>query len=593
MCGISGEIRFDGMKADIPAVASVTRHMHRRGEDGEGVLAFDNIALGHRRLSIYDLSAKAQQPMFDPMLGLAVAFNGAIYNYRTLRNELQEKGYAFFSTSDTEVLLKAYHCWGMDMFSRLQGMFAFAIWERDSGKLVLARDRMGVKPLYYTHTESYMRFASTLPALLSQNTDRSLDKEALHYYLSFHAIPEPLTLVRSIRKLEPGSVMTIDRDGIVKKQRYWELCFASDDEHSIHTENEWLEELHMALSDAIKRRMTADVPVGILLSGGLDSSLLVALTASATNQPLPTFSIGFESTEQERGDEFYYSDMIAKRFSTDHHKLFVKMPDLKDAFTECVAAMSEPMPSHDVIAFYMLSKEVAKHVKVVQSGQGADELFAGYHWFQNIALPDDRSTQAVSQVLYDTVADNTYDEYLHMVTPEYHTSNLALSCMTQLCSKNHSPNTLDQLQQYESTIALTNGPLARVDNMTMAWGLEAREPFLDHKVVEIASRLPSDLKLKQGGKYLLKKIARKLLPDEVIDRSKGYFPVPKLKYLGKKEIGWLKEILSPAGLRSRGIFNPSYIKELFKNPQSHHTPLGASRLWQIGVLECWLQTHGI
>lgn len=593
MCGISGEIRFDGRRPDIMAMSAMTGIMHRRGEDGEGMIAFDNVVLGHRRLKIFDLSSKAQQPMMDPELGLAITFNGAIYNYRVLRNDLEEKGYRFFSSSDTEVLLKSYHCYGIKMLEKLEGMFAFAIYERDSGKIVLVRDRMGVKPLFYTHSSTYFRFASTLPALLSTGVNKAIDKEALHYYLTFHAIPEPLTLVAGMRKLEPGTVMTVEPNGIVKKHRYWEVCFASEDANHTQTENEWMEELEMSLTHAIKARLIADVPVGILLSGGLDSSLLVALISKTTNQSPPTFSIGFESTDEEAGDEFYYSDMVAKEFNTSHHKLFVKMPEIRDALSECVTQMSEPMPSHDVIAFYLLSQEVAKHVKAVQSGQGADELFAGYHWFQNIAFPDTHTTQAASQIIYDTIADNTYGEYLRIVNPEYHTPNLAFAYMKQLCGKNHSHNPLDQLQQYESTVALTNGPLARVDNMTMAWGLEAREPFLDHRVVELASRLPSALKLKQGGKYLLRKLARKLLPVEVVDRAKGYFPVPKLKYLGQKELDWLKDILSPERIRRRGIFQPFYVDELFKNPSGYHTPLGASRLWQIGVLECWLQAHAV
>lgn len=592
MCGISGEIRFDGKDTDIAAVAAVTRHMHRRGEDGEGIVSFGSKAFGHRRLKIFDLSEKAQQPMFDQKLGLAITFNGAIYNYLVLRRELQEKGYQFFSASDTEVLLKAYHCWGLDMLAKINGMFVFAIWERESGKTVLVRDRMGIKPLYYTHKPGYLRFASALPALLTCETDKIVDDEALHYYLMFHVVPEPLSLIKGINKLEPGTAMVIDADGRSRKHRYWKLDFLSAGENSVLTENEWLEQLEITLIDAVKCRLLADVPIGILLSGGLDSSLIVALIAETTNKAPSTFSIGFESTPEEAGDEFSYSDIIARRFSTDHHKIFVETPKMHKSLIGCIKAMSEPMPSHDNVGFYILSKEVKKHVTVVQSGQGADELFAGYHWFQNMDRKVVSYDKAAAE-LCDRIADNSYDDYLGIVSPERRTPNHALSYMERLCGENESRSMVDHLQQYESTCALTNGPVARVDNMTMAWGLEARVPFLDYHVAELACRMPARLKTRKGGKYLLKKLARKFLPEEIIDRPKGYFPVPRLKNPGVEEINWLKEILSPANIKKRALFNHSYIEKLFKSSRSGSTNLGASRLWQIGVLECWLQANRI
>lgn len=592
MCGISGELRFDGAQADIPAVTVMSRSQHRRGEDGEGLVSFGNVTLGHRRLKIFDLSDKAAQPLFDPNLGLAITFNGAIYNYQELRQQLYVKGYTFFSDSDTEVLLKAYHCWNLGMLHKIKGIFAFAIWERDSGRLIMARDRMGVKPLYYLKTPSFFRFASTLPALLASGIDRRINNEGLHYYFTFHIVPEPQTLIKDVYKLEPGSVMTVMPDGMVRKEQYWQLRFYAEKENETLTEREWIEKLEDALLRSIKERMVADVAVGVLLSGGLDSSLLVALLANVTNQSPMTFSIGFESCGGEQGDEFHYSDIIARHFSTNHTKIVIETPQLHESLMECIEAMAEPMVSHDAIGFYLLSKEVKKHVTVVQSGQGADELFAGYHWFQGMDY-NSVFTRASAETLYERVADNTYPEYFSMITPEYRTSNLTVDYMEDLCRKNGSSNMLDLLQQYESTAALSNGPLARVDNMTMAWGLEAREPFLDPELVRIACSMPASLKLRREGKYALKELGNKLLPKEVVERPKGYFPVPKLKKLGDQEVEWLRDMLAPGHIRKEGIFNPYYVEELLSNPSDYVTPLGASKLWQLAVLNCWMQTHNI
>ena len=592
MCGISGELRFDQQEADIAGVAAMSRSQHRRGKDGEGLMSFGKVTFGHRRLKIFDLSDKAQQPMVDPSLGLAITFNGAIYNYRELRQQLYAKGYTFFSDSDTEVLLKAYHCWKLSMLEKIQGIFAFAIWERDSGKLILVRDRMGVKPLYYVKSPSFFRFASTLPALLDSSAGKSINDEALQCYFTFHIIPEPQTLVKDIYKLEPGTVMTVTEDGAIQKKQYWQLRFYGEKENETLTEGEWIERLEDTLMHAVKSRTVADVPVGVLLSGGLDSSLLVALLANITNRPPLTFSIGFESTADEQGDEFYYSDIIAKHFSTEHTKIVIKTPQLHESLMECIASMSEPMVSHDAIAFYLLSKEVKKHVTVVQTGQGADELFAGYHWFQgmnyNTVFP-----RLAAENLYERIADNNYHDYFAMMEPEHRTRNIALDSMETLCKKNGSSHMIDLMQQYESTYALSNGPLARVDNMTMAWGLEAREPFLDPDLARLACRMPASLKLQREGKYVLKELGSKLLPREVVERPKGYFPVPKLKNPGKEEVNWLRDVLSPQHIKQEGIFNPSYVETLLDNPSDYVTPLGTSKLWQLGVLECWMQTHNI
>ncbi len=327
MCGIAGEIAR-GRPADLAAVEAMTNSLMSRGPDGSGVWARGGVALGHRRLAIIDLSSHGHQPMHDPELGLTVAFNGCIYNYPELRRQLLAKGYRFFSHSDTEVILKGYHEWGERVVDHLYGMFAFAVTEVESGRVVLARDRLGVKPLYWCDVYegrgvSTLRFASSLPALVaSGGVDTEIDPVALHHYLSFHSVvPAPHTILRGVRKLAPGTIMRVEPDGTRSEETYWEPVFERSAERANWSEPEWEEAILASLRTAVERRLVSDVPVGCLLSGGLDSSLIVGLLAEAGQHGLATFSIGFEAAGGEEGDEFKYSDVIARHYDTDHHQI--------------------------------------------------------------------------------------------------------------------------------------------------------------------------------------------------------------------------------------------------------------------------------
>lgn len=347
MCGICGEVRFDGAAASVTAVAAMADAMAPRGPDGAGVLARDRVALGHRRLTIIDLSSRAAQPMTDPTLGLSIVFNGCIYNYPELRAELEGRGYSFFSSGDTEVILKAYHAFGEDCVKRFHGMFAFAIHERDSGRVVLARDRFGIKPLYYSEAPGRLRFASSLQAILAAGAvDTSIDPIALHHYMSFHAVvPPPRTILAGVRKLPPATVRVIDADGTRRDTVYWRVSYERTSEEIATPGEVWRDRVLAALRTAVDRRMVADVPVGVLLSGGVDSSVIVALLAQAGQQGLKTFSIGFEDAHGEVGNEYQYSDLIAERFGTDHHKIFIPSSEMIEAMPATVAAMPEPMVS--------------------------------------------------------------------------------------------------------------------------------------------------------------------------------------------------------------------------------------------------------
>ena len=590
MCGLCGDIRFDGSTPDLTTIQTMAGTLAPRGPDAAGFFSQGSVALGHRRLSILDLTATGQQPMFDAALGLAVVFNGCIYNFRGLRRTLEQQGYRFFSQCDTEVILKAYHAWGPRCVERFLGMFAFAIWERESGRVVLARDRLGIKPLYLAETPGGLRFASTLPALLAAGgVDTTIDRQALHHYMSFHAVvPAPLTILRGVRKLPPATILTIEPDGTRREQTYWTLTVGARAKDRAMTAADWREAVRDALRIAVDRRRIADVPVGVLLSGGLDSSIVVALLADGGAADLKTFSIGFDSVGDVQGDEFRYSDLIAQQFATDHHRIRIAPERALSALPGAIAAMSEPMMSHDAIGFYLLSEEVAKHVKVVQSGQGADEIFAGYHWYPPMMRTNDPVGQYASVYF-----DRDHDEMGEALSPRLMNGDYSREFVENFFARAGGAQPIDNALALDTQIMLVDDPVKRVDNMTMAWGLEARVPFLDHELVELAARIPADLKVRAGGKWILKEAARAVVPAEVIDRPKGYFPVPALKYLRGPFLDFVRDILEAPAARQRGLFRREYVDRLLADPEGELTPKRHSKLWQVALLEGWLQSQGI
>ena len=570
----------------------MTATMSRRGPDGVGLWAHDDIALGHRRLKIIDLSSAGDQPMTDPELGLTIAFNGCIYNHRELRSELQAEGHRFFSTSDTEVILKAYARWGRDCVSHFKGMFAFALADRGHDTLMLARDRLGIKPLYLAEHDDSLRFASTLPALLAGGgIDTSIDPVALNHYLSWHSVvPAPRTILNGVRKLAPATTLLIDGDGRRDEQVYWRAEATRRDEHRGWSEEDWTEAVLEATRTAVKRRMVSDVPVGVLLSGGLDSSLIVALLADSGQERLSTFSIGFDDVGEQEGNEFHYSDVIADEFATDHHRIHIETSRMLPALGGAVDAMSEPMVSHDAVAFYLLSEEVAKSLKVVQSGQGADEVFAGYSWYPPLRDAPGTGADAYQAAFFDRTREEmpTILEASHLTD-----SDPSRAFLDAHFGRDGAQTPLDRGLRLDTEIMLVDDPVKRVDNMTMAWGLEARTPFLDHELVELAAACPPELKLAQGGKGVLKQAGRKVLPDVVIDRPKGYFPVPALSILEGETLELIGDLMGSQAARGRGLYRQDHVQMLLAAPTEHVTTIGGSKLWQLALLELWLQRHGL
>jgi asparagine synthase (glutamine-hydrolysing) len=590
MCGICGQISFNGQPADVEPVIKMTETMKERGPDALGLHVHGGTALGHRRLKIIDLSERAHQPMVDNALGLSIIYNGAIYNYDELRVELEGKGYDFFSYGDTEVILKAYHAWGKDCVKRFNGMFAFAIAHRDSGETFIARDRLGIKPLYFAKTAKAFCFASSLPALLVyDNIGKTIDPVALHHYMTFHSVvPAPHTILKDIKKVKPGTMLTVTPDGNVDEATYWTLDFTPSADEMHYGLEDWAELLLVHLRKAVKRRLTADVPVGVLLSGGLDSSLIVGLLAELGQWNVNTFSIGFKDVNGENGNEFAYSDIVANHFGTDHHRLEADDARVLPSLDRCIRAMSEPMVSHDCIGFYLLSEAVSQHVKVVQSGQGADEIFGGYHWYPPMMESKDGVYDYVSHFF-----DRPHTEYAAAVNTSFVGDDHSLDFVHRHFDQPGAQSAVDRALRIDTTVMLTDDPVKRVDNMTMAFGLEARVPFLDHELVEFSARIPATLKVVHGGKHVLKEAARSVIPDAVIDRPKGYFPVPALKYLDGDYLAFVADTLRSSKSRQRAIFNPEYIAHVLEKPDAHITPLKGSKLWQMAVLEHWLTVQGI
>lgn len=602
MCGICGEIYWNGQFASEQRLTPMLEAMHQRGPDDEGLWLNEHVGLGHKRLSIIDLSSGGHQPMQDDALTLV--FNGCIYNYESLKVELIELGHQFSSHSDTEVILKAYRQWGMDCVSRFEGMFAFAIWDDEQQQLLLARDRIGIKPLYYAPVDGGVRFASNTQALLAEgDLDTSIDPVGLHHQLTLHAvIPAPYTILKGIKKLEPGYWLIVNPDGQMYKKRFWHLEAKRPEnlngKAAPQTEQAWVDEVHIALKEAVHKRLTAsDVPVGVLLSGGLDSSLLVAMLAEAGVKNIKTFSIGFEDAPEEKGNEFEFSDLVVEHYQTDHQKYLISNDDVLPRLHEAIEAMSEPMVGQDAIAFYLLSEKVSQDVKVVMSGQGADEVFGGYFWYNKMAEAaqglDTSLPENALQAFAPYYFDRSHAEWLEVINPEYHIDDVTSSYIGDCLTEEGADTFLDQVLRLDTTTLIVDDPVKRVDNMTMAWGLEARVPFLDHKLLEVAMAAPTELKLKNDGKHILKEIGRGIVPDEIIDRPKVAFPMPALKYVRGEFFEFMKSLLTSPQALKRGIFNQDKLQTLLANPEAPEafTAIQGSKLWHAALLEFWLQKH--
>ena len=589
VCAIAGELAFRGARAETGAVQKMANALGTANANriwSNGWVAFDQIPLGNT-----DASASSQ-PTYDAEQELAVVFDGHLTNRDELYSELAQD-HRFRAVTDAEVILAAYSKWGEGFIERLHGEFVIALADLRRQRLLLCRDRLGGKPLYLAHLNGRLRFASTLPGLVaSGGIDTSVDKIGLHHYMSWHSIvPAPRSILAGVTKLPPATMHIVDSDGQLSERAYWQPDYSRSGAYADWDEHDWQEAICNALQVAVQRRLASDGNTGVLLSGGLDSSLLVALMAEVGQRDIPTFSVGFDSNGQQAGNEFEYSDRIAEVFQTDHHTLHIGSAEFAAAVDDAVAAMMEPMASHDVPAFYLHSQAVAKQTNVVQSGQGADELFAGYRYHQ-VAEPVPR--ESALPVFEEAFVDHTQQELAQILNPTWLTStNVSHELLADKLSAPGAETAVDAVLRLETQLLMADDPVKRVSNMSSIAGLEACVPFLDHELAELVAACPIELKTAQGGKGILKDIGRKLLPSEVIDRPKGYFPVPALGHLQDPILTDISEALHAPEAQERGLFRRDYVDTLLANPNDQYVPTGGNTLWKLGLLELWLQSHDV
>jgi asparagine synthase (glutamine-hydrolysing) len=585
MCGICGEFRFNKSQFDDVKLTKLMDSIASRGNDSKGTYKEKNIFLGHHRLSIIDTSDKSNQPM--KINDLVIIFNGVIYNYKKLRKNLITKGHVFNSSGDTEVIIRLYIEYGSECVNYLDGVFSFAIYDTKKNNLFLARDRIGIKPLYYTLDNNEFRFSSSMNGLINKNEKPQINPIALHYQFTLHSVvPAPHTIISGIHKLEPGHTLKITQSGESYLNKYFDI---NEVEIKNHKEQEITERSTYLLKKAVEKRLNiADVPVGILLSGGLDSSLITAL-AKKFKEQIDTYSIGFNTVNEEVGNEFYYSDLVAKDFKTSHIKYKINDDELFNNLDLVISNMSEPMFSQDSSAFFLLSNRVSKNNKVVLSGQGADEVFGGYFWYEQIM--NEKSLNEID-TLSKYYFDRSFHNYKNIINNKYVYSNYVHDDISRAMNE-MSPtlSTLDKVFRLELSMFIIDDPVKRVDNMTMSHALEARVPFLDIDLITYMLSIKGSDKIKHTSKYYLKKLSESFLKKEIIYRDKFYFPVPPLKIIEGKFYHYCKKVLNTDAALNRDIYNRKYIDRLLDEPNTNYTNLNGNELWHFTLLERWLQLN--
>ena len=556
-----------------------------RGNDSQGRYIDDDVFLGHHRLAIIDTSNKSNQPM--RVEKYVIVFNGVIFNYRELRSALLKKGHSFSSSGDTEVIIRSYIEYGSDCVNYLDGVFAFCIYDMENKKLFLARDRIGIKPLYYLHESGQLYFSSHMKGIIKNMVKKKVNPIALNYQFMLHSVvPAPHTIIDNIQKLEPGHTITVHKSGRIDKARYFNI---DEIQLSKYNTQEIYENISSLLTAAVEKRIcVADVPVGVLLSGGLDSSLITAISKEYKNN-LNTYSIGFETINNEEGNEFHYSDMVANDLKTLHEKYSVTSFDLLNSLDDVIMSMSEPMFSQDSSAFYLLAKNVSKSAKVVLSGQGADEVFGGYFWYEKIMNETDlNGIDRLSKYYFD----RSYENFKTIVNSDFVSENYASNHIGfRLKQMDPSLSILDKIFRLELSMLIIDDPVKRVDNMTMSHSLEARVPFLDIDLISFMLSVKSEKKIENGEKCLLKEVSKKYLNNKIINREKFYFPVPPLKIIKDKFFDYCRKTLLSESALERNLYNTTYINKIIEKPNEHFTNLNGNELWHFTLLERWLQLN--
>ncbi|RMD92608.1 MAG: asparagine synthase (glutamine-hydrolyzing), partial [Calditrichaeota bacterium] len=580
----------------------------------------NNVAMGMRRLSIIDL-ATGKQPIPNEDKSIWIVFNGEIYNFPELRKELEAKGHRFRTKTDTETIVHAYEEWGIECPAKLNGMFAFAIWDNRLKQLFLARDRVGIKPLYYYVDRQRLVFGSELKSILQlPEVPRELDLQALDLFLTYEYVPAPYSILKNIRKLPAGHIL-LARNGHVETQQYWDMMFV---ENGLPTEA-LKEELLDILQDSVTKRLISDVPLGALLSGGIDSSTIVALMSRAMDQPVKTFSIGFENSSY---NELEYARAIAKHFKTDHHELIIK-PDALELSEKLIYLLDEPFGDFSIFPTYLVSKMAREHVKVVLSGDGGDELFGGYDTYiadwtdkayrrfvphflrQNVIRPfaawlppTGKKKGVVNRIKRFVEGSNlpvdlehtrwmTFlieEEKRHIYSEQILSARNGTSAYDFIRSYFKKAYTRDELNKQlyvDFKTYLCDDILVKVDRMSMAVSLEARVPFLDHRVVELSAQIPGNMKLHgTQTKVILKEAMKSLLPPEILHRGKEGFSIPIKNWIKAELKPLLLDTLSQDTLKRDQLFKPEYVERLIRehlNNKENHS----HRLWALLVFHIW------
>lgn len=648
MCGICGIYEYGQNRPGVDAelVERMRDTMSHRGPDDAGVYVTEDrrIGLGNRRLAIVDLSPAGHNPMPNEDGRVWITFNGEIYNHESLRPALEAKGHRYRSRTDTETIIHLYEERGLDFVQELEGDFAIALWDENTKRLVLARDRIGVKPLYYTVSDGRLIFASEIKAILEHpDVPRDVDEEALYHYLTFLTTPAPQTLFAGIQKLPAGCMLTCDARGDVKVTRYWDAISARLDP-ALKDEQAIAEELRRLLSESIEKRMMSDVPFGVFLSGGIDSTANVALMSRLMSQPVRTFTVGFR--DNPAYNEIEEARSAAKEFGTDHHEVMISQQELLDFLPDLIFHQDEPIADPVCVPLYYVSKLARETgTKVVQVGEGSDELFCGYPdyasyldlhdrlWrhLSRLPAPLRRSMASVGGALHRTgltrllpkgrkmlpdllrrlgdgeelfwsgtfVFDEVHKQQL--LTAEARSrlggnrgSNNNLSSysvvradLDRLLASKPDADQLDRMIYQELKLRLAELLLMRVDKMTMATSVEARVPFLDHKLVEFAMSIPSQLKYHEGEtKYILKRALKGIIPDRVLQRPKRGFGVPINEWMLDKLGGFVENAIFNSALRRRELFDYSFVRRLLNEHRSGRTNY-AFFLWSLLNLSLW------
>jgi len=551
MCGIAGVVDFDGKRADSAVVRQMNEVMQHRGPDDNGVYGSDNVVLGHVRLSIIDIKG-SRQPLSNEDGAIWITFNGEIYNYKELRQLLVERGHGFRTNGDTEVLVHLYEEFGDGMLAHLNGMFAFAIWDSPKQHLFLARDRMGIKPLYYCqHSESFI-FASEPKAILRfPGVEANPSIEGVWHYLTFRSVPAPGTLFRGINKLPPGHWMEVSRDGCTTR-RYWDIPLVSCEESlkkPTRIGQDIVDKTEDILCRSVKRRLMSDVPLGAFLSGGVDSSLIVAIMSKLTSIPVRTYSVGFKDFASS---EVSYARTVADLYKTEHHELILEEGRFAEHLEELTWYRDSPLSEPADVPLHLLAKEARKDVKVLLSGEGSDELFAGYpkyaydryanfvNWFPKAIMRSvgkilPARMRRIEVVLRSYSQKRTADRWSQWFSPFSREEKIQLigdadafvNPIEQYMHEDNSFDSLDMMLYADCKIWLPDNLLDRGDRMTMAASVEGRVPFLDHELVEHAFGLPRNVKIRGfGRKWVVKQIALRHLPASIVNRRKVGFAVP-------------------------------------------------------------------